>query len=499
MSNLLDEPIYLGEQKLNLSNAILTSGGVTSPQLAIDDEPTTCAVFSAFTESSTTTWPSIFVTSAGFVTPQGYPTVDEWPFVYIDSVGNPVWERREEQGTPSTINVLSYDTVIRRWVITGSQTAPGTNSGILYEDNGTGSLASGPSSPTAWNIVSGSGPAPVVTGGVPVIVVDSSPKRFIALDWGTEQNDRWICRIRLKQNINTFISYSGITFKSSFGYIEGGDVEPEPEIPFQAYIPLPSGNGIYDLTFDPPVLARGLVFYPDYYDPNFSTEESSGTLPEVDLYQLQVYENIYWQEGLFNVMSIIGPIPQAEHATVGCSSVTIYPWLRGSSYPFAAASAVGVFAIQGLDFDMKMSNAEVWGGDSVHRQGSYETKRDITGRITFEEADFRVFSLFLGDQVIIDAANATNGENQYATTNINSQAPYFSIVAQSTKGDPAEALVFPKCKVTGFTRNLQTDKTTDYEISYVYNLDRSYIRQDGVVGGVYELVFNDGGTPLRPS
>jgi hypothetical protein len=198
-------------------------------------------------------------------------------------------------------------------------------------------------------------------------------------------------------------------------------------------------------------------------------------------------------------MPIQGPTPTVQFATVGIELLTIYPWVSGSSYPFPSASAVPLYAIQGLDFDIKSSLAIVRGGDSVHELGGYEVHRETTGKFMVEQSDLRTFSIFLGDQVIIDAASGANGENQYATSLFSSQAPYFTVVGVSTHGDGTQDIVLPKVKITSLTRNIDTDKPTDLEVSFKPFFDKTYKLQSGSTGGLYELVSNSGTSILPPS
>lgn len=308
--------------------------------------------------------------------------------------------------------------------------------------------------------------------------------RFLRCDWAF---DCFVTRVRLKQKgagaINT-----GISTESSFSFIEGHN--PPIDIPLQIYIPLPSGDDIFDIIIDPPIFVRGVVVHPDAY---VNTTGPSSIYPEVDLYEIQIYA---FSLGANTTMGQTGPNPTLMPARVACTGLAISPWAAGSSYPFANAEQLK--AIQNLDFDIKSTNAIIEGGESVYKLGAYETDRTVNGKFAVELADYRLFTNLMQGQLTVDAANGSNGETQYwRPGTIGDRSGYFTLVGLSANGDPTEQIVMVKCKFTGVTRNLQRNSPTMWDVSFDLFFDTSYINQDGsTTGGFVEFCFqNTAGVP----
>ena len=499
----IETPTFPGEIILPLANAALTSEGCVNPGYAIDNNTSTYADFTAVSSGSAST-PSVKTL------PGSYPTAT---FVYNTYVigyfgqcfdpglyyvvylqGAMDWNTGAFWSPAVTITdgIANHVT----WHPIGGNS---TNGPTYWNRESDVEAAFGASAGyTSISFVHEGGPIGVMNPDnvisdnlsgypQPTFALLGPFPRFLEVDWTTRFGPRWITRIRLEQQNpgGPSISDAGISYISAFG--------SESEVPIQAFITLPLGNNTYELYFDPPVLALGINFYPDYYG-------IGSSLPEVDLYQLQVYENSFYDEGETG-MGQTGSNPTYTPARVGCSGLNLYSWVASSSYPFANPEAL--FAIQGVDFDIKGGIATVRGGDTIYHLGKYETDRSITCKFTVEEADMRVYLNTLGGTLIVDGAGTANEQQYFTSVNTanvsNEHAPYFSLLATSINGDPTEILVIPKCKYTGFTRNWATDKPTDYEVSFEVVYDKTYKRQDGQVGAPYEFTWNNSGNVLPPS
>ena len=322
----LDRPVFAGEQEIDLSAAVLTSSGCTSPALALDDDPATAAVFGAP--------PSVDIaipySNAGPI-PGNY-----WP--------NPA--DCEAANTGLFVTFLHSGGPLGVWLNDGY--TPGNPSGA-YGDNVHGSpdpdyalaLDASPNNVLAQvtpDIFSatvsyfGSGqsyPAGTyrvsyvtgymkfqpningwTTGNCFVRAVSAQP-RFLRVDW---EFDAFISRIRLAYN-GPGAGSVGVDYESSLA-LDAGHSPPADialsslPVPVDATAPFGDGH-VHEVVFSPPVLGRGAVFYPDALLP----APSSGA---VNLYELEVYQDV--SQGI-----PIMPNPTTNQARVGCSGAVITP------------------------------------------------------------------------------------------------------------------------------------------------------------------------------
>lgn len=324
------------------------------------------------------------------------------------------------------------------------------------------------------------------TNAVASITITIVP-RYLRVDWGF---DALIGRVRFKQEMpGGGPSNTGIDFESSLGYLEGA--RPPPDVPFNTYIPLPLDAVVHELTLDPPFFARGIVVFPDAF------AGSPNSYPEVDLYQLQVYQSVLGA----NTMPQTGPNPTIQWSTVGVQEIDIYPYVSGSSYStLPAASLCSLFGLQGFAVSKTSKLAIVTGGETVEDIDGYETGRETKIKITNELADMRYFYLVFGGQLTVDPKNVNGPEVQYWVEQLTDRAAYVTIVAKGTNGNPNKNLYLPKCKIDGtFSFDMQKDKVTDIDMEFRQFRDTTWIRQDGTVGASSEWIFTDNATPALHS
>ena len=262
----------------------------------------------------------------------------------------------------------------------------------------------------------------------------------------------------------------------------------------QALIYIPSWTSVpneYLLELEFPEYARGVVILPDYLI-NFTNPNASVNL-DVNIYDIQICI-----EGISEMLQT-GPNPTSIPARVQCNGLTIYQWTAGSSYPFSNGNTLQ--GIQTLDFDIKSTLAKITGGETVWEIGAYETERAATGKFSVMLHDYRALFLTLGGNLVVDPANGSSPETQYFNTGaIGDRLPYFTLVALSTNGDPTENQIYPYCKITTASRNLDRTKPTTLDVSFDVMRDRTYKLQDGTVGGAVEYIYqNVIGTPVLHS
>lgn len=361
---------------------------------------------------------------------------------------------------------------------------------------GGGAFVSGPGGPGGGLYGGGGGGgnslANQSVGGTGLIIftyLTPAPSvRYLRADWGF---DALICRVRLKQEYpGGGLSTTGLDFESSLGYLEGA--RPPPDIPFAVYVPYPVDGNVHELVVDPPVYARGIVVFPDAYAP-------TGSLPEVDLYQLQVYQSA---EGV-NDMPQTGPNPTTQWATVGVQVISIYPWAAGMSYStLPAASLCSLYGLQTFGISEGSKAAIVTGGETVFDLEGFETAREIKIKITNELVDMRYFYLTMNGTLVVDPADSNGPEVQYwnqgSASILSERTNYITVVAQGINGDPTKLFVFPKMKIDGnFSFDMSKDKVTDVDMEYRSFLDKTWIRQDGQLGSAMESMYANGALALH--
>jgi hypothetical protein len=307
-----------------------------------------------------------------------------------------------------------------------------------------------------------------------------SPPRFLRVDWG---EDRLISRIRIGGLEGDGSPFAGISVESSLGYVAQGETGEPPEVPVP-YVPLPDGEDAYSIVLNPPLLGRGVVFYPDAYLEFADLPDSY--LPEVTLSQLQVYE--YFTEG-----EMAMPQPTVKRSRVGVQEVKIYPY-NGNTGPYDATTESELQGLQELGISIGSSSALVKGGETVHTLGAFETDRETTISVSGAISDLNALKILLGGTLVVDPAAGGLGEVQYFSQKIDDRAPYFRCIARSTNGDGADRYVWVKCRLSDdISYNLQRDEVTNLEFSFVIVYDRTYNCQDGSVGGIFEILFGEKG------
>ncbi len=347
------------------------------------------------------------------------------------------------------------------------------NAGLDIDDD--------PTTYAAFTNPNGTDPAPptytVPVGSVVAVafeVIDATPsQRFLRYDWG---RDYFVTQIRMRLD-GDGQAYTGVDFESYLGWIEFG--EPPPEVPLM-YIPLWQDDDIHVVDLDPPLLARGVVIYPDYLLDTAGLDAS--LYPELDLYQLQVY-------ALSPEGEILMPLPTVTRTRVGVQAVTFYPW-NDIAGPYDVTTACPVYGLSELDITTSSNSAVLKGGESVHDLGAWETARESTCSIKYAKCDLRSFNLAFGGTLVVDPADSYGGEVQYVAENLGDRTGFMRITARSTNGDGTDSIVICKAKVTGsFKYTLTKDAVTMYDMNLLLLWDYTYVRQDGAIGGIKEILF----------
>jgi hypothetical protein len=301
--------------------------------------------------------------------------------------------------------------------------------------------------------------------------------------------DIWLCRIRYFAN-GAGAAYAGLAYLSAYGEEAYGPPPPDVPIP---YIPLPVDGGVSELTLDPPVLARGVLFLPDsLLDPLPTDPTQYGT---VNLYQLQLYQATL--PGASEMSN-----PTARFATLGVSALWLFPWAANASYPFSAGAICYLDRPQMLNIGIASKKADEYGGEAVFLRASYEYERTETLKLQIQRHDMRAVQLFTAGQLIVIPGSGNDpllsGEQQYIAPSLSDTAPYVSLVAQSTFADKSRLYVWPKCKLAGnLTEDLDRTKLSVFEVTCEPVWDDTYNLMDGQTGGIYEMVFTAGG-PANP-
>ena len=537
----LDKPVFPGEAEINLFAATLTSSGCTSPALAVDDDPATAAVFGApaAVSGSVSLIPSLYNTGVsddhailadGSADPHWqvfYPAQDTTGQAFIAPwpMQPAVVETSANRPSPvGDARVISNITAFGpsnggTWVYSTTFDAPlpllGLVANFFEVDNNVTSIKVNGVENLAATLVGGSplsvtltqgfqsglntlvvtvynitAPGPLVQDlGIEWTAILLPQTRFLRVDWGF---DAFLSRVRLAYS-GPGAASAGVDYESSLSADAGHS--PPLDVAFSS-IPGPADGNVHEVVFDPPVLARGAVFYPDALlgNPPFGVGPSSQA---VALYEIEVYQDV--TQGI-----PIMPNPTTNQARVGCSGAVITPraYTSPTSYPFPQTAASVLRSIQSLSFSEAVKLARETGGETVHQINGYETDREVKCKISVERYDYLALQNFLAGTLIVNPANAGTGqpETQYHAPGYTDRAPYFSLVAQSTNGDPSALFVLPKCKIDGsLSADLERDKVTMLDVDFVCFWDYNYTRQDGTVGGIYEQIFNNGGTPALHS
>lgn len=500
----LDKPVYPGEAEISLTGAAVTSQTCANPALALDDDPATAAVFGAQVSGyglqedyySDTNFEHLLVSQVSAL-----PNVMQ-PSLPPPDVGKVFSARWTGFIQPAYSEDYTFFTSIpqgsiRVWIngvqIPFDNRNPATSSQAVKMTAGAlVALRIDFQAPYGIDFMAGGGNAASISfewasisqadrAIPPTAFFTHSPptyaSRFLRVDWGY---DVFLSRIRLAYS-GSGASGVGVDYKSSLGFHEG---LPIPNDVALTYIPAPADGGVHEVLFSPPVLARGIAFYPDALLP-------APTGQPVTLSHLQVYQDIDTSQGASSM-----PKPTVTQARVGCSGAVITPRAANvaTSYPFPQALATTLQSIQSLTFGTMSKLARETGGDTVHQINGYETDREIKGKLSVQRHDYLVLQSLQNGTLVVNPVNGQLQETQYFAPGYADRNPYFSLVAQSANGDPNALFVLPKCKLEGnLSQNLERDKTTTLEIDFTLFWDFNYTRQDGTVGGIYEQIFNNGG------
>lgn len=458
----LDKPTFPGEAEIPLAGATLTSGGCTGAALALDDDPATAAVFGL---------PPL---PASVVVPISGNLCPVLGTASLGPLRDSEWEVYDGSGNLLGYNHLGVNgtSAFNGWSVGYSGDTLGDASQTLHV---TVSPAASFNASYVARIIRMNDDGSLSCYSASFTI--PAPPRFLRVDFGF---DAFISRVRLAYS-GPGAGNVGVDYESSLGFHEG---LPQPDDIALSYLPSPADGNAHDVIFNPPVLGRGIVFYPDALLPAPSAQT-------INLYELEVFQDI--SQGIPTM-----PKPTVTQARVGCSGAVITP--RGgnvaTSYPFPQALASTLQSIQALDFGSTSKLAREIGGDTVHQINGYETDREYKGKLSVQRHDYLALQNLQNGTLVVNPANAGTGqaETQYFAPGYTDRNPYFSLVALSANGDPNALFVYPKCKLEGnLSANLERDKTTTFDIDFVLFWDFNYTRQDGTLGGIYEQVFNNGG------
>ena len=311
--------------------------------------------------------------------------------------------------------------------------------------------------------------------------------RFVRADWGAIDGDQFVCRVRLRM-AGAGNGNAAIALESSLG-------AGHPDIPL-AYIPLPSdempgvspvdGSGVHELTFDPPLLACGVTFYPDYL------AGGTGSTGTVSLYQLQAY-------AVSGVPIMPNTQPTQTWSQVGAQAILLYPYL-GVTGPYDATTIAPLGALQSFAIGEGSTSAIIEGGETVFALGAFETKRELKFKAMVQQCSLKALLVLQGGRLVVDPANSNGGEVQYHAPNKSDRAPYFRLNVVSTNGDGTLTVGLLKCKITGaINYNLDKSKATDLEFEFMAFWDNTYVCQDGTVGGIREMLHGQNGETVMHS
>jgi len=509
----IDAPDFPGETRIRLSEGLITSAHCTNPARAFDDDTSTFAAFTGdlsrffadFTVPlSQNTWidsgivlnqgdvVDIDPTGSGIVNPPGAPAVTPVtpkgsnPLTIIDDSGEPYGSWAAQDG----VNVTGYCLV------------------IVARDDGTGQP--GRDEQDGWNggtdgtwVYTSTNPTPqrlwfqfnalgnyygANVGSFHVSVRPFLPlglDRYVRSTWygqvSGQSGDLFITRMRLLMTGDAAIN-AAVALESSLGAIDTGD-DPGPNVPLP-YIPLPVGGDVHELFFNPPVLGRGIVFYPDYLATGPS---ETGT---VDLYQLQVYYDNKLS-GEENPMPLADP--ELQWSQVGVQQLYFFPW-AGASGPYDDTTKGSAHGLQSLAIGTSHGTAKVTGGETVFELAAFETARQVKFKAMAEIIDIRIIQILRGGTTIVDPASGPLGEVQYNAADFTDRAPYFRFVGVSDNGDGTYTFKGFKCKLDGnIAYNLEKDKATDFEADFSAYWDATAVRADGSIGGIIEELWGQNG------
>jgi hypothetical protein len=304
-----------------------------------------------------------------------------------------------------------------------------------------------------------------------------SETRYIYIAFET---NLWLTKLRyLGDGSNV-----GIVYDSGFSYDSG--IIPPAQVPLNCFLPLNVGGNVYDLHFANPVLARGIWIFPDYLSLN------PEVLPNVDLYQLQIY---YSFEETINMAAN----PTKTAVILGLRTLGISQWYPSSTYPFSSATINLPLSLQSLDLSSSSKVAEELGGEDIYLNGIYEYERRITGKFAVSRTNLQLFFNLLNGNLIVDNAGTAN-EAQYLSPQFTDVNPYFTLTATSTEGDGARIVVLPKAKISsGLSETWDRTKLTVFDVTFEAVWDPTYICTTGVIGGIRETIWNANSslTPVR--
>lgn len=189
------------------------------------------------------------------------------------------------------------------------------------------------------------------------------------------------------------------------------------------------------------------------------------------------------------------PQPEVKRVRVGVQEIKIYPWIRGASVAsYVEANATTFEALQELGISKASTSAKVTGGESVHILAAFETSRETKVKISVQASDLGAMKVIFGGDFVLQERVGDDGEIQYFAETADGRAPYICVIGKSTNGDGADKYVFAKCRLDGpVNYNHTKDSPTNFEFEVVCVLDKTYVRQNGQVGGLGETIFAENG------
>lgn len=509
----LDTPDYPGLRRIELSAGVLSFLGITDPENAFDDDPATAATFPEQVPIAV----AVALSHNGWIDSDIVVQPGETRIIYPSGTGNngPAGGNRSvtPAGTiPKTV-ITDSNGPYGGWAaerLSGNTSAPdiptgyglvidprveGTGASIIRPETGPGAFCPG-DGPYAYTN-NGSDPVRLYlqfnglgnyyheyTGSFTVLF--SYPTRFVKVDWGF---NAFVSLIRLRMSGMGAIN-AAITLESSLGGIEAGTPDQGPDVPIP-YIPLPSdewnGVGVDEIQIDPPVLARGVTFYPDLLNTAALPADVRESLT-LNLLQVYLDTSLLGEEEMPNPTKTTTTWTQ-----VGVKEMSIYPY-NGITGPYDNTTIEAFFGLQSLDVGESSTTATVTGGETVFEIDAYETARVLKFKVSVQITSERALAILQGGTFIVNPASGGLGEVEYHAPDKGDEAPYFRFVGKSAKGDGAERIVLPKCKISGaISKNKNKDQVTTLEFEFNAYWDRTYVRQDGTVGGIREYLHGEKG------
>ncbi len=497
----INAPYYVNELEVSLSTGLLTNNGATSPQLAIDDDPTTATNFlpvpvpqSCPVPAASTTPPA----SAPQVTPNVTGnSVTSWfnnganyaagCYQVIFTGGGAAWNAASSLWSMTSYITDGNGNSVVFWTSGGNSNAGPTyytsqalldagmaGKGIVYSHNG-GQI--GVMCADAYTGDNGNGdPNPTFALIGPLNSLPPATPRFIAAAWNSPQT---LTRIRL-MHMGAGAGNAAVLLAPP---LTNGNGTPDytNEVLVAVGPQLSSAIGtVQDIVLPYPVIASAVIYRPDYLIEGQLSDPSS--YPAVDLYQFQVYEQN--QETIVTFQK-----PSTQWTTVGIQLVKLYPYTGGAgSYTDAQSFSLG--GLQSADVGYNSTLVEGFGGESVWSLFNAEVKRELSVKFQGFIQDLSLQFILWNGSYVVDPANTNGPEVQYIAPMFTDRAPEFRVVMETTLGDVNDMYIFPRCRVKGsVSENRKYDAINMIDFEVAPRFDKTYVRLDGLAGGaIFERI-----------